>query len=225
MSKIDYRKIRKEKTLENTEKVLLEIDSDQMNEKISNWAEKFGFTFDQVKAKIKQDEMFRCCFIKDPSRQNFAEKEVEKYLKTIHGVQNLKKLPTAGPKALYILSDGEMVSGISLEQGSKSEQESTKSLDFFLNWTSSSNNTYSIYITHKYTYEKGGSQDNQYFDALKFLKNASLNQLKDHVFIALLDGEYYEKGKLVSANNCYEVFHKIKAISSEEIEIFLNSLP
>lgn len=223
---IDYKKIRLEKYRENRDNVLKDIDTPEMKLKIANWANLHSFTEEEVRAQILTNEMFRCLFAKDPSKQNFAENAFRDFLKNISGAMNVRKLPGVGKNALYIKEDGSVIQGLELEKDSLTEYNSSKSIDFNFDWKSKTDAFYKIYITHKYTNEEGGAQDNQYEDAKKFLKNAKNNNDKNSIFLAILDGEYYlNHSRLDVPNLHYGVENKILAMTSDHIEGFLNSLP
>ena len=58
---------------ENLKNVINELETEDMKLKISNWANKFGYSFDEIKEKITNDEIFRCVFVKDPAKQNLYQ--------------------------------------------------------------------------------------------------------------------------------------------------------
>lgn len=49
------------------------------------------------------------------------------------------------------------------------------------------------YVSHKYTKDEGGAQDNQYKDIQEFLKNSRDTSLKNTIFLAICDGDYYKQ--------------------------------
>ena len=76
--------IKREKELR--EKNLCELrnnlDSFDNTFKIQNYAEKYGFSVDEIKDRIKTDDLVASFFSKDPSKQNFTERLVAELLNT-----------------------------------------------------------------------------------------------------------------------------------------------
>lgn len=70
---MNYKDEYKIRIKENLKNVLTELDTKDMTLKISNWANKFGYSFDEIKNKIINDEIFRCVFAKDPAKQNLHQ--------------------------------------------------------------------------------------------------------------------------------------------------------
>ncbi|GMO67412.1 MAG: hypothetical protein Ta2D_12990 [Rickettsiales bacterium] len=150
--------------------------------KISNWAEKFGYSYNEIKDKIKNDEIFRCIFIKEPSKQNLYQNLAATYIKSLENVENFEVLASGGKNAIY-LTNGKIFTGKDLKDKSKD----IKSIDF--KWKKGET---TFYASHKYTKDEGGSQDNQYEDIQKFLRNVIDNNEKNTIFLAICDGEYYQ---------------------------------
>jgi len=178
---MDYKKEYKNKVAENVDNVLTELDTDQMRIKITNWANKFGYSFDIIKEKIINDEIFRCIFAKDPNKQNLHQNLAARYIASLNSISNFMVLPSGGNNALY-LTNGKIFEGGSLKQKSKD----IKSIDFTWNI-----GKYKFYASHKYTNDEGGAQDNQYKDIQDFLNHARDCNEKNVIFIAICDGNYY----------------------------------
>lgn len=185
MEKLDYKNQYKQQIEKNLKQVLKDLESKEMNQKISNWANKFNYSFEVIKQKIVDDGIFRCVFIKEPGRQSFHERMAAEYIKTLDEVIDFKKLPNSGKKAIY-LTNGKIFKGSDLSKKSKE----TKSIDF--SWKTGK---FIIYATHKYTGidGSGGSQDNQYEDVQKFIKNAVDCNEENCVLLAICDGDYYKR--------------------------------
>ena len=185
MTKLDYKNQYKQQVEKNLKLVLKDLGKKDMNEKISNWANKFNYSFEVIKQKIVNDEIFRCVFIKEPGKQSFHERIAAEYIKTLDEVIDFEKLPNVGKKAIY-LTNGKIFKGSDLSKKSKE----TKSIDF--SWKTGK---FIIYATHKYTGidGSGGGQDNQYEDVQKFIKNAVDCNEKNCVFLAICDGDYYQR--------------------------------
>lgn len=180
---IDYKKEYSKRVFENLSEVIKEIDSKDMKIKISNWATKFQYSFEEIKQKIITDKIFRCVFIKDPGRQNIYQTLAANYIKSLDIVTNFKTLPSGGKNALY-LTNGKIFTGKILGKQAKE----TKSIDF--KWET---NGTLFYASHKYTGEDGGAQDNQYEDIQKYIKHTADCNEKNTVFLAICDGDFYLK--------------------------------
>lgn len=131
----------------NKQLVLQDINSQDMAIKIMNWANKFNYSFNEIKNKIINDEIFRCAFIKDPKKQNFYQTLASKYISSLNCVNNFKTLSSGGKNALYV-ENGKILTGSSL----KYKNKETKSIDFMWN-----TGKYTFYATHKYTKSSGGA--------------------------------------------------------------------
>jgi hypothetical protein len=152
-----------------------------MEVKISNWAGKFGYSFEEVKQKILNDEMFRCIFAKDPAKQNLYQNLASSFIKSLDLVQNFKVLPSGGKDAIY-LTNGKIFKGELL----KNQAKDIKSVDF--TWECKG---FTFYVSHKYTEISGGAQDNQYKDIQDFLLHTRDCNSKNTIFLAICDGDYY----------------------------------
>jgi hypothetical protein len=180
---MDYKKKYKEKIVENLQNVILELETDDMNIKISNWANKFGYSFDEIKNKIINDEIFRCVFAKDPAKQNLYQNLASKYIGALKIVNNFTVLPAGGKNAIY-LTNGKILTGDLL----KNQSKDIKSIDF--SWNTGN---FIFYASHKYTETNGGAQDNQYKDIQDFLHHSRDCNEKNTIFLAICDGDYYLK--------------------------------
>ena len=217
---LDYEKEYEKRLKQNVRNVVNEIDTVDMKLKIANWAEKFGYAFEKVLEKIKKDTMFRCVFAKDPAKQNLYQTIAAEYIKGISFVKNFKVLPVGGDNALYLIN-GKLLTGRILATSPKE----TKSIDF--EWQTG---RWRVLASHKYTKANGGAQDNQYLDIQNFMKNARDNNLKETIFIAICDGDYYlTKDTATGHNTKLERLEQLKgqnsyAISINELENFLKNI-
>lgn len=177
----NYKKEYKERVQKNLQNVLKELETKDMKLKISNWSNKFGYSFDEIKKKVIDDEIFRCLFAKDPAKQNFYQKLASQYIRSLNIVKNFKVLPAGGKNAIY-LTKGKIFKGESL----KKQPKDTKSIDFTWNCKD-----YIFYASHKYTEKSGGDQDNQYKDIQDFPNHARDCHEKNTIFLAICDGDYY----------------------------------
>jgi hypothetical protein len=207
----DYDKLYKEEVQKNIVKLLNEeIDTEDFQKKLNNWSNKFEYAPQEVLQKIKEDKMFACNFIKDPSKQSFHQKIAANYIKSLEIVQDFKLLPAGGKNALYVIQ-GEVISR-------STKPDKLKSIDFM--WKAGK---YTFYASHKYTKISGGSQDNQFHDILGFLKEARGSRLTNTIFIAICDGGYYTPAKFeIIKRECYANVSYAMKIS--ELEGFLKTI-
>ena len=74
---------------ENLKELRNNLNDTNVQFKIANYAEKYGFETEVIKERIKSDDLVASFFAKDPSKQNFTEKLVAELL-------NTKTLPQSG---------------------------------------------------------------------------------------------------------------------------------
>lgn len=178
---MNYKEKYKSQIQENLKNVINEIETKDMKLKISNWANKFGYSFNEIKEKIINDEIFRCVFAKDPAKQNLYQNLASKYISSLDIVENFKVLPAGGKDAIY-LTNGKILKGDLL----KNQSKDIKSIDFM--WNAKG---FIFYASHKYTEMNGGAQDNQYKDIQDFLNHSRDCNEKKTIFLAICDGDYY----------------------------------
>lgn len=71
---LDYDEKYRQKLKENINEVIFLLENDEnMRKKVQNWADKFNYIYDEVEQHIKEDDMFRCCFAKDPNKQRIHQ--------------------------------------------------------------------------------------------------------------------------------------------------------
>ena len=179
----NYKELYKKQIQINVKEVLKDIDTNEMRLKISNWADKFGYNFEEIKDKVINDEIFRCVFAKEPSRQNIYQNIAAKIIESVNGIKNFKVLPSGGKNAYFIIN-GNIFKGENLI----SKNQDAKSIDFYFEY-----GNFQFYVSHKYTKDEGGAQDNQYKDIQEFLKNSRDTSLKNTIFLAICDGDYYKQ--------------------------------
>ncbi len=124
---------------------------------------------------------------KEARRQNIYETAVARYIEALPNVSAFCKLASHGSKACYVNSDGQILTGTQLAQASKP----SKSLDF--QWITG---TFSCYAAQKYTKEGGGTQDSQYNEMEKLLRNYQGRTNNGMAFFVLVDGPYYTETKI-----------------------------
>jgi hypothetical protein len=179
--RLNYEEEYKKRIKRNLLDILNDLKTKSMQIKIASWADKFGYSHEEIEDKIKNDEIFRCVFAKDPAKQNLYQTLASTYIKSLDAVKNFKILPSGGKDAIYLIS-GKKFFGKDLENKSKN----IKSIDF--QWNTGK---FVFYASHKYTKETGGAQDNQYIDVQNFLRSTIDCNEKNTIFIAICDGRYY----------------------------------
>ena len=178
---MNYKTAYQEQLQKNLQNVLQELETKDMQLKIVNWANKFGYSFDTIKKKIVGDKIFRCVFAKDPAKQNLYQSIAAKHINSLEIVKNFQVLPAGGSNAIY-LTNGKILKGGLL----KNQSKDIKSIDFVWNC-----GDLTFYASHKYTEISGGAQDNQYKDIQDFLNHARDCNEKNTIFLAICDGDYY----------------------------------
>lgn len=113
-------------------------------------------------------------YMKDPIKENFAERIQTQYMVDKLAGVKINRLSTTSKS---INSNGNIISGCNTF---------CKSFDIEING-------YNNYLGFmKYTNETGGAQDNQFMDVQNFLKYACKN-IDDIYFVVILDGDYYQR--------------------------------
>lgn len=160
-------------------------------DKLKKYAERYDFDLNYLQQEILENVHLINHIAKDPQKQNFHEKLVEKYINSnFEEFQEFEILPKNSEKSIY-LSNGLVVSRNNL-----TTKNHTKSIDFKWKYKN-----YIVYASHKYTKDRGGAQDNQYDDVKSFLKHARENINKENLFIAICDGDYYREKKFQELRN------------------------
>lgn len=148
--------------------------------KIAKFCKRYEMSRGEVLASILSDDVAATRFAKTASRQRMAEKSQLDYLQKIRKIK-IHRLKQSGPDSIR-LRNGELV------YGTITTKHSTKSLDAF------SGNTDWVFL--KWTDGYGGGQDNQAFDAIRFLEAATKYVEKHddkYRFVAILDGPYFAR--------------------------------
>jgi hypothetical protein len=156
----------------------------KFEEKIQNFCKRYAMTRGQVVASVLSDAVAASRFSKSASRQRTAELAQLRYLQKVRNL-NVKPLPSTGVDSLRLTFTGELVIG------APRTLDATKTVD-----AECGNDL----IFCKYTHGNGGAQDNQASDAVRFLEAAHA-YVKKHDdrfrFVAILDGNYYDKHRSV----------------------------
>lgn len=164
--------------------------SKEVNEKINNLILEIGLDDkEEFIEELKTSKLAPAIFYllsKNPKKQNIPENTALEVLQKVN--PNLKRLPQSGKNSLHLTPEGQFSSVL---------DGNSKAIDFYLE---KDNKKY--YISHKFTEQSGGAQDNQLRDAINFLIKAKNNKETNSYFVALLDGNYY-KDKLADLKKSY----------------------
>lgn len=216
---IDYENEYRKRLLENIKEFQNNLTSNKTNLKIQKYSEKYGLNYEFVKYKVYTDNIFALQFIIEPNKQNLHENIAFEYLKTIDFIKNPRQLEKSGMNSLIINNDG------IVEKFYKNKNfNTTKTIDFYFEITTKNNKQFNFYSSHKYTKDKGGSQDNQYNDLKKYLDNASKNKEDCNIFLAICDGQYYnsnKNNKINEINKHYSNINNIFALNINQLNEFL----
>lgn len=138
---------------------------------------------------LMSDQAFQLAMTTSPQRQNTHEKVALAWLQGMPLIENVAKLASSGPSALYVHQ------GLLLSHKDLPNLENAKSVDFYFTLTIGGL-TRSYYAAHKHTHQDGGAQDNQFQDLKNFASNAvALKRETNKRYLALADGAYYAKAR------------------------------
>ena len=185
----DYDRAEQELREENKYKVLDLLDKQDSGllRRIRTFANNFGFDEAVVCEKIRKDFMFACWFAKNPTKMRVHEKTAGKYLKQFPQlIQSFESLKVQEKNAKYMDKNGNIVSG-------RQPQNGSKSLDFM--WRAG--DTYiKCFAAHKFTREKGGSQNHQRDELIRLLQMFQNCKDENIALFAICDGPYYDDQNL-----------------------------
>ncbi len=191
--------------------------TDVSDDRIRSYCMDGGYDESEVREKIKNDEMFRWLFVKDPIRQNVHESLFLKFVGRMAGVHDAQKITGVRLYEGKILTGGE-VKHLGVEPPCKRIN---------LHWEYKGCR---FYAYHKYAGDTGGHQDNQYHNLKCFITEANKVGESKTVFLAIADGEFWNTingragmakiEKLKSMANKRSVF----ALSSGELAGLLDSV-
>lgn len=204
----DYLALEREAWRENATEVSNRLSKNEQNllKRISLYIWRFGYKEDAVRSKIHDDKMFATYFAIEPRRQGIHEKIAANWLQKEEKIKDFTVLKKSGKNALYVTSDGEIVSGL--------EHKPSKSLDF--RWKTG--NT-TCYASHKYTLEGGGNQDSQYKEMLDLLQKFHRCHDKSCILIVIVDGNYYTQKKME------ELQHQTRMHNPKSFAVHIEGVP
>lgn len=183
----DYDLAEKQARLENAELFRANLNTPDVVLKIQNWAKRNSFESEFVRYKVLTDDTFALYFVKDPAKQSIHQKVAADHIKNrLPLVEDFATPPAGGASALYVVR-GFVMPGKDLHAATN---DHGKSIDF--RWTHThEDKCFRVYATHKHTKEEGGSQDNQFADVQRFMREAQACRDPNVLFLAICDGDYY----------------------------------
>ena len=213
--KVDYVGKIKNRQLYNIKQVRDSINSKSMQLKICNFADNNNLNKKYVEQKIMNDYVFATHFAISPGRQSYHEEIASEYIASIECIDKFIKLPSSGKGAKYISPFG-------ISIGEKSDGIMSKSIDFEIQLGDNV-----IYVSHKYTKDDGGAQDNQFNDIIWFIRESKAlkkTTLKNEnvFFLAIVDGPYYQRNNRIDKLR-NEAENLIEVCTIEELEDLLIS--
>lgn len=158
----------------------LDAKNEGLARKIGTFASRFEFAIDVVEQKIREDEMFRAFFAKDPGKQKIHENIAAAFITRIPLIENFEQLAHDG---LVVIQGAVRPRKEVRAEGATAR---AKTIDFA--WDTCGKK---VYASHKYTKHSGGAQDNQYRDLQEFIREANESNRRDAYFLAIADGDYY----------------------------------
>lgn len=164
----------------NIADVMSTVREGRIDTKIRNFCDLHGFTYDEVVSEIENNKIVAACFAIDPTKQNIYEKLAAACINNIPRVENFEMLPT---NFLYVV-DGELRQKNELA----GRYPKSKTIDFSWEYRGAQ-----LYASHKYTKQVGGAQGNQYKDLQRFISDVNSVNMPNTYFIAIADGEFYDK--------------------------------
>jgi hypothetical protein len=198
---------------------LLDARDKDLLKKIKNRSKNTGYSVESLEDAIRNNEMFRSFFAKDPKKQKIHENIAAGFISSLPQVKDFRQL---GHSELALFHGAVMPKKDLKKLGGHS---TAKTIDF--SWTM---NGKKIYASHKYTKESGGAQDNQYADIKEFVDEANRSDLTNTFFVAIVDGDYYKKKDASAGTTKLEYLKRISnkrnvfAMPISELEDWLAKL-
>lgn len=180
-----YKKMVYEKRQENISEVLNDKGT---GKKVANFAERFGYRETRIWNALNEDnELLVLAFAKDPAKQGIHQQIACEYISSFPFVSDMEQLPVNGDERVLYCCDGKV-----LKRKDVDDPKGLKSIDFHWKYIFKGKEL-NFYASHKYTFEDGGAQDNQFNDVLAFNFEAMKCNNQDVYFFSITDGEYYYK--------------------------------
>lgn len=163
--------------------------SDRLRTRILHFSEQFGIPEEDFWRDLDASPRgpLAATLAREARRQNIHENAAAAYVEALSHVSDFRKLPSVGNNALYVNSDGQILSGRQLAGAPRP----SKSIDF--QWTTAE---ITFYAAQKYTKAGGGNQDNQFNELERLLRNFQGRTNNGVALVVLVDGAYYDEGRL-----------------------------
>jgi hypothetical protein len=188
---LDFEANEHQRNLANLTAMEAEISqrSDRLRTRILHFAEQFGIPEADFWRDLDANPTgpLAATLAREARRQNIHENAAAAYIESLPLVSDFCKLPSVGRNALYVNSDGQVLSGQQLAGAPRP----SKSIDF--QWTTAEIN---FYAAQKYTKAGGGNQDNQFNELERLLRNFQGRTNNGVALIVLVDGAYYDESRL-----------------------------
>ena len=188
---LDFEANERQRNLANLSAVEEEIAqrSVRLRTRILHFAEQFGIPEEDFWRDLDANPSgpLAATLAKEARRQNIHETAAAAHVEALPHVSDFRKLPSTGPNAKYVNSDGQILSGEQLADAPRP----SKSLDF--QWTTAG---ITCYAAQKYTKAGGGNQDNQFNEIEQLLRNFQGRTNNGVALIILVDGPYYNESRL-----------------------------
>ena len=180
---LDFEANEHQKNLANIAEMKAEIvqRSDRLRTRILHYAEQFDIPEEDFWRDLDANPNgpLAATLAREARRQNIHENAAAAFVETLPHVADFRKLPSVGPNAMYVNSDGQILSGRQLAGAPRP----SKSIDF--QWTTEG---IACYAAQKYTKAGGGNQDNQFNEIEQQLRNFQGRTNNGVALIVLVDG-------------------------------------
>ena len=191
MTMLDFDAIERVQNRKNLSDVGPEIidRSRRLQERIRHFSSQFGIAEELYWEALERDPdgPMASVLAKEARRQNIHEKAAAEFVGRLDKASYFQKLPSHGPDAFYINTDGQVVAGRTLG----SARKPSKSLDF--SWRTGGIH---CLASQKYTKVGGGNQDSQFNEIETLLRNFQGRTNNSVALFALVDGDYYTEERI-----------------------------
>ena len=192
--------------------------SARLRTRILHFAEKFGIPEEDFWRDLDSNPNgpLAATLAKEARRQNIHETAAATHVEALSLVSDFCKLPSTGPNAKYVNSDGQILSGQQLAGAPRP----SKSLDF--QWITSG---ITCYAAQKYTKAGGGNQDNQFNEIEQLLRNFQGRTNNGVALVVLVDGPYYNESRLARLQGLVRLQSPFSyVVSVNELHTLLNDI-
>lgn len=188
---LDFDANERQRSAENLAEMAREVAqrSDRLRTRIMHFAAQYGIPEEDFWRDLDANPVgpLAAVLAREARRQNIHERAAAEFVAAMPNVSEFLRLPSSGKNAMYMNSDGQLLSGQQLAGAPRP----SKSIDF--QWTTAG---VVCYAAQKYTKVGGGNQDSQFNEVEQLLRNFQGRVNNDVAFIALVDGAYYNESRL-----------------------------